>query len=103
MTPNELYEILLAEAKIASPDKELSTLHKAILMECCEHAVENNENLNNETLMVVAATALEVSVAIMAGTVEGALSIGTPAIITYRGVKYRFKKSTLASAEVVPN
>jgi hypothetical protein len=86
MTPQEMHVIILNELRELKPDFEMHKLHKAILIECCENALQphNSEKYSNDVLLFSALQAFEVSNSMMNGLIKGAINLGDVININYR-------------------
>ena len=70
MTETELFGKVLDHLKI----KELHPLHKALIEECCENAINNKQNVTDlETLIYSVEVAFLTSNSLLKGTLKGAL------------------------------
>jgi hypothetical protein len=70
MTTEELYTQVLKDL----PIKEIHPLHKAIMEECCETALENPDKLNDlDSLVLAVRMAFVTCNSILKGTLQGSL------------------------------
>ncbi|MEC3876682.1 hypothetical protein [Chryseobacterium salviniae] len=92
MTPKELYEIVVSDFPI-----NIHPLHKAIMEECCENAINNPQKIEDkDTLLYAVRVAFLTSDSALKGTLLGVLqSSDTEVIIlNYREQSFEIKKDS---------
>lgn len=83
MTAKELYEEVIDSLKI----KTIHPLHKAMLEECCEHAISNNIT-DKETLRNAAMIAFMTTNTTLQGTLNAGLKMADNITLNYRGQSF---------------
>jgi len=97
LTPQELFDLMIVKAKEIAPDKEFNKLNKAMLMECCENVIanENAKDMSTDSMMLAALSALQVCQGMMKGLISGLIpQAGDIVNLTYRGETYTFDKNS---------
>lgn len=70
---------------------EIHPLHKAMLEECCENAIENEQGVTDlPTLIYAVRVAFITCNSMMKGTIKAALSEADLVTINYRGLSIHF-------------
>lgn len=83
MTAEELYKEVIESLKV----KTIHPLHKAILEECCEHAISNNIT-DNEMLRNAAMIAFMTTNTTLQGTLKAGLKMADNITLNYRGQSF---------------
>ena len=82
MTTEELYKLTFEKL----PIKEIHPLHKAIMEECCENAINNPQNVTDSATLVYAVqVSFITALSALKGTLLGALKLGDQVTLNYRG------------------
>jgi hypothetical protein len=93
MTTTELYQAVINSL----PIKEIHPLHKAIMEECCENAINNPQKITDVNTLIMA---VQVSFLTCDSTVKGALEGGLKVanadqvILNYRGQQFIITKDS---------
>lgn len=108
MTAEILHAEILQKMGNLKPDFKMHSLHKAMLMECCEKVMQphNTEKHSYEILMISALQAFEVSNSVMKGMITGMIPEFADTItLNYRNEPFildkdsQIVKAALANAE----
>lgn len=92
MTSTELYEIIAKEFPA-----NIHPLHKAIMEECCENAINNPQKIDdNDTLLYAVRVAFLTSDSALRGILLGAFQSNDADVITlnYREQSFQIKKDS---------
>lgn len=92
MTTTELYQSVIKNLS----STQIHPLHKAILEECCENAVENNNQLDSETLIYAVGLAFLTCDSTLKATMKAALKSNNADGITinYRNQTFDISKNS---------
>ena len=91
MTSNELYNSVIEQLKIHN----MHPLHKAMLDECCENALQNKQGITEkDTLMFAVQVGFVSANALLQGTLKAALAIGDQVTLNYRGQTFIIPKDS---------
>lgn len=93
MTADELYKKVVGQL----PIKELHPLHKAIMEECCENAINNPKNVTNlDTLVYAVQVAFLTCNSTLQGTLQASLNMADADQVTlnYRGQIFIIPKNS---------
>lgn len=91
MTAEELYQTVVGQL----PVKDIHPLHKAIMEECCENAVNNPQNITDEaTLAYAAQVSFITALSTLKGTLKGALKLGDQVTLNYRNQTFLIPKDS---------
>ena len=83
MTAEDLYQEVIDNLQI----KAIHPLHKAMLEECCEHAINNNIT-DKETLRNAAMIAFMTTNSTLQGTLKAGLKMADNVTLNYRGQSF---------------
>jgi len=91
MTTEELYNLTLEKL----PVTEIHPLHKAIMEECCENAIENPQNItDSDTLVYAVQVSFITAISALKGTLKGALELGDQVTLNYRNQTFIIPRNT---------
>lgn len=92
MTTKELYKKIMEEFKL----EKIHPLHQAIMEECCEHAINNPEKLNERDLIGAVKIAFYTCNETLRGTLRGSLEAANADQITlnYREQSFIIEKDS---------
>lgn len=91
ISSSQLLDAALADLNIS----QLHPLHKAMLEECCENALANEQGVTDlPTLIYDVRVSFLTSNILMKGTVKAGLGHGDVVNINYRGVETSFDKNS---------
>jgi hypothetical protein len=91
MTQNELYQSVIGHLKL----NEIHPLHKAIIEECCESALENKEGVEDlETLIFAVQVSFITSLSALKGVILASLKFADNVNIDYRGQTFNIPKDS---------
>lgn len=98
LTPEQLFDKIILLQEEMLPDMKMAEIHKAVLMEACENAIngKSDEPLSESMLMLVAVRALEVSIEMLKGLILGAIQgfNGDTVNLNYRDQTFHFDRNT---------
>lgn len=92
MTTTELYQSVVNNL----PSTQIHPLHKAMLEECCENALENNDHLDSQTLIYMVGLAFITCDSTLRATMKATLESGNADVITlnYRNQTFEISKNS---------
>lgn len=91
----------LFDAAIADLGAEVHPLHQAMLEECCENALNNEQGVTDlKSLVMAARVAFLTCNTMLKGTIKAALEHGDTVNLNYRGVQVSFDKNSKYLKEV---
>lgn len=91
MTKNELYESVIGSLNL----NEIHPLHKAMLEECCENALENKQNVEDlETLKFAVQVSFITCLSTLKGTISASLEFADNVKLNYRGQTFNIPKNS---------
>ncbi|WFB65504.1 hypothetical protein [Chryseobacterium sp. WX] len=93
MTANKLYQIVIEKLPIS----EIHPLHKLILEESCENAINNSQNIEDkDTLIYAAQVGFLTGSSALKGTLKGTFESGNVEQITlnYRGGSFTIERNS---------
>ena len=91
MTQNELYQSVIGQLKL----NEIHPLHKAIMEECCEKALKNEQGIDDlETLIFVVQVSFLTSLSTLKGLVSSSLEFADNVTINYGGQTFTIPKDS---------
>jgi len=91
MTKNELYQSVVEELNL----NEIHPLHKAIIEECCEGALENKQGVKDlETLKFAVQVSFITCLSALKGTIIASLEFADNVNLNYRGQTFNIPKNS---------
>lgn len=95
MTKKELYEYAIQDFEKNLDIGQIHPLHKAILEECCENALNNPQKITDEkTLKYAVHVAFLSSLSTLVGTLKGGLELADTVNLNYRSKTYEITKGS---------
>jgi len=92
MTQDELYQSVIGSLGL----NEIHPLHKAIIEECCESALENKQNVEDiETLKFAVQVSFITCLSALKGTISASLEFADNVTLNYRGQKFNIPKNSI--------
>nr|WP_315246640.1 hypothetical protein [uncultured Flavobacterium sp.] len=91
MTQNELYQNVIGSLNL----NEIHPLHKAIIEECCESALESKQYVEDlETLKFAVQVSFITCLSALKGTISASLEFADTVTLNYRGQKFDIPKNS---------
>jgi len=91
MTQDELYQSVIGSLGL----NEIHPLHKAIIEECCESALENKQNVEDiETLKFAVQVSFITCLSALKGTISASLEFADNVTLNYRGQTFNIPKNS---------
>lgn len=91
MTPEELYQTVVGQLKIT----DIHPLHKAIMEESCENAINNPQKITDrDTLIYATQVSFLTALSALQGTLKGALELGDQVTLNYRNQTFIIPKNS---------
>lgn len=96
MTTEELFDKVIEPIKIQLGDKGISPLHKAMIEECCENALNGtNESMTDKELILTAQMSFVTADNVLKGLIKGLVerNDADTCTINYRGQSFVIDKN----------
>jgi hypothetical protein len=91
METNELYNLVIDQIKIAN----IHPLHKAIMEECCEKALNNKQGVTDKTTLLLSIqVAFLAACSILQGVLKAALELGDQVTLNYREQQFTILRNS---------
>lgn len=91
MEEKELYKKVISNLKI----EKIHPLHKAIMEECCENAINNSEKIVDEKMLMYAVqVAFISSLNALIGSLKGGLKLADEITLNYRNQQFIINKNS---------
>ena len=95
MKVKELYDLVTKDFEDKIPLENIHSLHKAMLEECCENALNNPEKIESkETLKYAVQIAFYTCIETLRGTLKGALEFADTVNLNYRNQSFTITKDS---------
>ena len=95
MEVKELYDLVTKDFEDKIPLENIHPLHKAMLEECCENALNNPEKIESkETLKYAVQIAFYTCIETLRGTLKGGLEFADTVNLNYRNQSFTITKDS---------